>query len=192
MSERQGPIDWAALAGSVGFVIIRADDGVQRADLTYRANAEAAWAAGVPAAFYHEIDPLGAPAGLQALAFAHLTAARVRVPLALGLEDPDGRMGAAFAAAFAATLIALGRPPPLVYLDRAMLAAEDWSACVGLGCGLWLAEPTGATGAPQGTAPWPFAALRQYSWEGVLPGVEGPVDLDAFYGDADQFAAYGG
>jgi GH25 family lysozyme M1 (1,4-beta-N-acetylmuramidase) len=33
--------------------------------------------------------------------------------------------------------------------------------------------------------------MKQYSDEGTVPGVAGPVDLDVFYGTEDQLRALG-
>lgn len=77
---------------------------------------------------------------------------------------------------------------PLLYLYRNEKDNYDWSGLIDHG--LWLAAPDGSTDPVDGH-PWPFVAIKQYSATGNVSGIEGHVDLDVFYGTADQLAKYG-
>lgn len=84
--------------------------------------------------------------------------------------------------------------PPLIYcsgsdLERVRPIAEKHD------CGLWVASyadgnPTGWQDKPWGEDKYPGAVMRQYSSNGRIPGYDGPLDLDIFYGTADQLKAY--
>jgi len=55
-------------------------------------------------------------------------------------------------------------------------------------CPLWAARYSGVPGdlAPHGSAPWPRAAVHQWTSTGRVPGIAGNVDRNSVLGDVDQ------
>jgi lysozyme len=80
-----------------------------------------------------------------------------------------------------------------LYTNMGRVWSFDWSPVVQNGSGLWGAiwdfNPTAGVNSQE----WDFLALKQYSDQGKLPGVQSTyVDLSAFNGDdIKQFLAYG-
>lgn len=82
---------------------------------------------------------------------------------------------------------------PLIYGQQSVY---DTIAAVGrkYDCGLWVAQyadmnPTGYQDSPWNEGAY-VCAVRQYSSVGRLPGYGSNLDLDKFYGNADQWNAY--
>ena len=82
---------------------------------------------------------------------------------------------------------------PLIYGQQSVY---DTIAAVGkkYDCGLWVAQyadmnPTGYQDSPWNEGAY-ACAVRQYSSVGRLPGYGSNLDLDKFYGNADQWNAY--
>ena len=53
---------------------------------------------------------------------------------------------------------------------------------------LWLAHY--GTDTPDVPGGWKFATIHQYSSEGQVPGINGPVDKNTFNGDKVQLASF--
>lgn len=92
--------------------------------------------------------------------------------------------------------------PPLLYMNGSCVASADYSGCVSLGCGLWIANyPAGSksfewaeqnTSKMFNTGEWPFAAMWQFTSTGRLDGYNGNLDLDLFFGDVTAWNKYAG
>lgn len=189
VSNHQGAVDLAAVRGSGRrFVVVKATEGTGWTDPRCAPTRSGAHAAGLVVGLYH-FARAGDPAA-EAAAFAGAVG-----PLHPGefavldwevrARDPVGWC----TAWLAATRAALG-VRPLLYLNRSALARSDWTPAVAAGTGLWLAAWDGRPDAvPAG--PWPALAMKQYSDAGTVPGIAGPVDLDAFYGTEEDLRALG-
>lgn len=90
---------------------------------------------------------------------------------------------------------------PLIYMSNSVVSSHDWSSVVKENYGLWNAgyyagyEVMGYNpSAPLigGTGAWDGAAMYQYTSSGRLPGWNGNLDLDVFYGDGNAWDAYAG
>lgn len=70
---------------------------------------------------------------------------------------------------------------PLVYLNDSTILIYDWTPVAQAGYGLiaadWAVSP--AQNVP--LKYWPFYAFQQYSDSGTFPGINGPVDCQAFF-----------
>lgn len=77
-----------------------------------------------------------------------------------------------------------------LYTNMGRVYQYDWSPVVRSGAGLWGAYWNYNT-TPVNGQEWAFVAIKQYANNGSTPGVNGLVDLDVFYGDANQFRKYG-
>lgn len=84
---------------------------------------------------------------------------------------------------------------PLIYMSKSVTRAYDWTD-VARDYKLWVAQygknkPTGYQDSPWtdalGFGAWSAPTLFQYSSCGRLPGYDGDLDLDMFYGSADDW-----
>ena len=205
--DGQGTVDWASVARSgVTFAWIKATQGTYDAQATFAENWAGARRAGVLRGAYHFFDPTEDGAA-QARRFLALVGplAPGDLPPMLDLECPDGdadclgtgASGSAPAADIAvriwdwidAVQAATGARP-VVYTFTSYFASSGVDSAGLDVCPLFLAQPlTPPTSMPPPgdacvsvPAPWSMATMWQYSWTGSVPGIEGPVDRDAFLG----------
>lgn len=89
---------------------------------------------------------------------------------------------------------------PILYANHSTLSGGDWSRWRReIGGDYWLAGGTGqyddrtdgyvSRGRPANPAGWGDPAMHQYTEYGYLPGWAGRLDLNIFYGDADDWRA---
>ena len=195
LSRFQGQVDWrAARANGVNFAFIKATEGGDDADPLFAANWQGAAAAGVLRGAYHVFYHCR-PAAEQASWFiAHVPREPGALPPVLDIEwtptsptcrirrDPD-----TIKAEMRVFLNALTRhygQRPIIY------ATLDFFQDNGLGqisgADFWLrsvAAPIAEAYPGQGWTFW------QYSSAGRVPGIAGPVDLNAFAGSRAEWAA---
>lgn len=76
---------------------------------------------------------------------------------------------------------------PLIYMSLSTFNAHNWTP-VTKNCGLWLAAWNNN---PNGNLTKSTYVMHQYSDKGVVPGIKGYVDLDAWFGTINQFKKYG-
>ncbi|XCP84737.1 GH25 family lysozyme [Roseburia hominis] len=88
---------------------------------------------------------------------------------------------------------------PLIYMSRRTLRSFNWTTVAAGNYGLWVAQyadnnPTGYQENPWfaagGVSPFPVMAIHQYSSTGRLPGYNGNLDLNIFYGTPEAWDAY--
>lgn len=89
---------------------------------------------------------------------------------------------------------------PAVYMSESVVNSHDWSAVSEGDYGLWVAkyrdmlEDWNYDMATAGNAPtvrhWPFYMMWQWTSSGRLPGYDGPIDFNVFYGDREAWRAY--
>lgn len=188
ISHWQGSPDFAAIrASGREFVVLKATEGVGTVDARFAANRASAHAAGLVVGLYH-VARAGDPAA-EAAWFAR-TAGRLADGEFACLDWEVPGEPVAWCAAWLADVEARLGVKPLVYLNQSLRDGHDWSPVVAGDHGLWLARYDGVPD-PVSPGRWPVLAMKQYSDTGSLPGVAGDVDLDVFYGDADQLRAYG-
>jgi GH25 family lysozyme M1 (1,4-beta-N-acetylmuramidase) len=189
ISHHQGAPDMAAVRRSGrSFVVVKATEGTGFLDPQFAASRSRAHDAGLVVGLYHfaRAGTVAAEATWFARAAGSLRNGEfVVLDWEVSAPDPVGWC----ASWIAATRHALG-VTPMIYLNQAARDGSDWTPVVRADVGLWLAAYDGSTGAvPCGR--WPGLAMKQFSDEGSVPGVAGPVDVDAFYGKEDQLRAYG-
>lgn len=189
VSHHQGQIDWNAAARSGReFVVLKVSEGVGYVDPLFAANRDGAAAAGLVVVLYH-FARAGDPIAEANYFCSRVGALRAGESVVLDWEVTTGdpvAWGKAFLDRVQASLGVKG----LIYLNQSTAARFDWSPLVKADYGLWLAVYDGSASQPTSTE-WPFVAVKQYSDKGSVPGVAGPVDVDVFYGSADQLRAYG-
>lgn len=89
---------------------------------------------------------------------------------------------------------------PAIYMSESVVNSHDWSAVANDDYGLWVAkyrdmlEDWNYDMSTAGNAPtvkwWPFYMMWQWTSAGRLPGYDGPLDFNAFYGDRNAWHAY--
>jgi GH25 family lysozyme M1 (1,4-beta-N-acetylmuramidase) len=113
--------------------------------------------------------------------------------------EGDNTFDVAWALAWLNRVYALTGVRPLIYMSGSVTHAADWSPVVAAGYGLWVAAyalgstPFNGYGAPAGPSAvghWPFVAMWQYTSSGHLPGWNGNLDLNVFYGDRAAWLKY--
>lgn len=197
VSNHQGMIAWPAVAAAgIQFAFVKASEGVNFADAFLPGNLAGMSAAGILRGVYHFALPAwNAPAD-EAAAFVRtfkpLSQAYDVIALDLEADPYKGTLPAdvgSWARAWLTIVEAEFGCKPLIYTDLDLidhygvgaLAAEDY--------GLWLAAPDSPN---QPTpAPWTVMAVQQTSWTGSVAGIQGPVDLNTFFGDESQWRRYG-
>lgn len=196
ISKFQGQIDWpTARAAGVNFAFVKATEGGDRIDPQFAANRDAASAAGIPVGAYH-FYYFCAPAAVQARWFiANVPRQRGALPPVLDLEwnprspsctfRPDPAVVRAEARAFVAIIAAHYGQRPIIYTtpefwrdnDLTQLAGEEF----------WLRATAEHPSGPYPAARWSF---WQYSGTGIVPGVSGRTDLNAFAGSPADWARW--
>lgn len=89
---------------------------------------------------------------------------------------------------------------PALYMSESVVNSYDWSRVANDDFGLWVAKYRDMIAdwnydmSTAGNAPavkwWPFYMMWQWTSSGRLPGYDGPIDFNRFYGDADAWRAY--
>lgn len=189
LASYQGAPDFDKLRGAgVEFAVTKLTQGTGYAFPGARRNRSEALRTGMVSGLYHFVDfgdpkaeadyfcnNAGALAPGEFLALDYDTNKGNPVPWALAwLSEVESHYGI----------------KPLIYINQDTLHSHDWSAAKDYG--LWLPVYDGTENMPTGLPVWGSPAIKQYSSAGQLPGINGKVDLNAFYGTQDQLRKYGG
>lgn len=191
ISENQGEQPDNAFGDWVDFVWIRSCYGDDHIDVFAERYADIARAQGKLVGHYCYALPDRSSGPTQARFFLDaIPNLRPGEPLALDLEEDMAGLDW-WADQFARVVKDVTNKPPLLYTNHDFLSRHGFGVLTALDCGLWIAEPDNQPGQVNGAiTPWGFAAFKQFTFGGGdLNGVA--VDQDSFYGDADQFRAYG-
>lgn len=196
-NDVQGAIDWAAVkAAGIDFAIIKITEGTSYINPYFAADCAAARANGILIAVLHFALMGRNAAADEAAHFAKTFkpySQAYDVIILDAEEDPYGGSIPADCGPWATTWLSAVNAEygckPLIYTNRDLIQNHGLSA-VALGDnGLYLAAPGEVN--PAAPSPWQFIAIQQTAWSGSVPGITGAVDLDQFFGTADQFRAYG-
>lgn len=197
ISEFQGTVDWDQLNAVSNFVVIRASFGTARKDNQFDRNqAEARrvhqQAGPLGVSFYYYAYPALLDPIMSADYFLdNLGPLQEGEGLALDLEGNIGSDPVGWSHRFLLHCHDRSGVKPLIYLNQSIMNNHDWSPVINDGFGLWLAAYDGNMEAAPPTSPWPIVAMRQWSNADHIAGISNAVDGDVFYGDFDQFFAYG-
>jgi lysozyme len=203
--DGQGRIDWVAVAAAgAQFAFIKATQGTYDTQATFAFNWSQAGRAGLLRSAYHFFDPTEDGAA-QAAHFLSVVGSLSPgdLPPMVDIECPDGdpgclypgASGAASAAdittrmwAFLNAVEEATGQAPIVYTFTAFLA-ENGIQTSGLEAfPLALSDPSD-TECIRAPDPWAQATFWQYSWNGSVQGIAGPVDRDRFLGTLDALKA---
>ncbi|MGO4872519.1 MAG: glycoside hydrolase family 25 protein [Roseiarcus sp.] len=197
VSKYQGTIDWNAVANSgVGFVWIKATEGGDYRDERFQANWEGAKQAGIPHGAYHFMYWCR-PAIEEATWFdQNVPVEADALPPVLDVEPtPDSRTckrrleREPTIADMKVMLDEMERhygKRPIIYtsLDfyRAILSDGAFADYP-----IWVRSTKHNPAVPYGSREWKF---WQYRADGAIPGIDGAVDRNAFYGTREQWQAF--
>ncbi len=197
VSKFQGDIDWNAVASSgVKFAWIKATEGGDRADERFQANWEGAKAAGVARGAYHFVywcrPPLeemsffeqNAPVEQDALppvldveatptsktCHRHLTQEDAIDEMKVMLEEMERHYGK--------------RPVIYTTVDFYEAILSDGAF---MDYPIWVRSTKYHPAVKYGSRAWQF---WQYQSDGQMPGINGNVDRDVFYGTPEQWQAF--
>ncbi|MGH2611571.1 MAG: glycoside hydrolase family 25 protein [Rhabdochlamydiaceae bacterium] len=192
----QGVIDWAIYKNNTNFVLIKASEGNGVIDNEFGNNRQQARDANLPRGFYHFARPdLNNSPQQEAEYFWNLIDGQPIQEgevLALDYEVTYGDCVHWCKEWLDLVSAHFNGIKPLIYLNQGLAKNYDWSPVVNAGYGLWIASYTGS---PENnnaeTGKWEFAAIQQWTDKQIVPGIGMPVDGDVFFGDAEQFKAYG-
>lgn len=195
VSNLQAAIDWPRVPAEVEVVMVKATEGVGYADAWAPANAKGVRGSGRLVGWYHFARPdLDDPE-----AEADWCIERLRPlwqpgdPVALDLEVGTGEL-AGWALRWLRRVRAALGIAPLLYASPAFLVTHGLTDPALAEYGLWLAQwwtPRAPAPVPDAPVPWPFVALWQWTEDGRVPGIEGAVDCNLFFGDRAAWARYG-
>lgn len=187
VSHHQGAIDWAAVArDDVAFAYLKVSEGGDHRDRLFEQNWRAARTAGIAVGAYHFFTFCRAGAE-QARNFIQAVPVRAEaLPPALDLEfggncgrRPDAAAMRAELEAFLAPVEAAYGKPALLYVTPEFFDAYRDALPARA---LWRRS---ILHAPDSRAAW---TLWQYHNRARVDGINGPVDLNVFEGDAAAFA----
>lgn len=200
VSNLQGTINWSLFGRCVEFVHVKRSEGTNFPDGFFDANWQGAQDHGLVRHAYHFGRPFNNTGADEARYCISLLKDKIGVDDGIDLDlendgdDSNEQRHAdllAYVVNFKDTIRAeFGFVPMLYsrveYMQRHNLV--NHRAEIG-DMGLWLAQyNTVATVVPDG---WDFWAVRQYSSQGTVLGVNGLIDLDLFNGPVEQLRKYG-
>jgi len=200
VSKYQGTVDMVRMMNEgIDFIIIRAGYGcpdpgqsvAQYTDTMFKANRDAARAAGILRGYYWFTYPtVNTPEG-EANAFCDVVLPLQEGEiLALDIEGNIGPDPVGWSKRFLDKVFERTGVRPIIYINQSMNDNFDWSPVVNGGYGVWLAQWDGVADPQNEVSDWPFVAFEQYSSKGNIGG-ENPVDMDSFNGSREQFLKYG-
>ncbi len=194
VSHHQGEIDWARVrAAGISFAYIKASEGADFVDSRFEANWRGAKAAGVARGAYHFFT-LCTPVRPQIDNFVATVFEVGELPPALDLELGGNCANPPAIADVKASLEELVTmvtkrfgEPPIVYTTYEFRELYLCPTCINGSLPLlWIRDVIWKPRLSN-AEPWVF---WQHHNRGRLDGIDGPVDLDVFRGDAAAFSRY--
>jgi lysozyme len=187
VSYHQDTIQWAKVRkAGIRFAFIRVSDGTTFDDPRFAANWDGAKQAHILRGAYQYFRPDESATAQADLLIAAIARDRGELAPVIDVETTGGKTPAQIAAAIRTWVdrvrTRLG-VDPIVYTSpefwRERVGNADFSSQP-----LWLAHYT--TECPRVPSPWLRWTFWQYSKNGKVPGIRGPVDLDVFAGSIDE------
>lgn len=192
-SNWQGNIGWEQVAASgVQFAICKSSEGTTYRDPYFPMNWAGMGNTYLQRGAYHFAQP--DQNGPDAEAAYFLDAVRDAGGLnpgdvlALDMEAGSGNLHDWTVACLAAIEAAVGFKA-LLYSGAWFMSDHGLTNSTALAAhGLWIASYGSI---PQTPPYWAFSAIWQFTCEGTVPGIAGPVDLNVYNGPIESLASYG-
>lgn len=196
VSRWQGSINWDEFKNHIQGVVIKATgaDGGLYTDARLYRNRDEARRVGLPVWFYHYKGG-GTSARQQADYFVN-SIGGLREGEALVLDDEnEASINVGFCVEFADRIKELTGLNIVLYSNQARFGGVNLQPLKDRNIGAWSAKYGSNSGNPEGspaTAGILTVIMWQYTSAARVPGVtENSVDMNIFYGDQNQFRAYG-
>lgn len=190
VSHRQGEPDWARVRGSgAAFAFLKATDGASAKDRALLRNAAAARKHGLAVGFYHCARPERNGPNAELLHFTEtVRGMESELPHVLHMEGRAAELGAdaltRWAGAWLEGVAAMTGKPVMLYAPASFAGRYFGRALARYP--LWVAQYE--TVRPMANKVWNDWTVVQFSDRGNVPGIAGPVGLNAMKTDA--FATY--
>lgn len=193
LSEYQGVVNFDTYKNNTHFVAIRGTIGTARVDNQFLRNRSEARRVGLPLIIYHYSYPQYNTPEAEADYLVSQADIQENEILALDFEENWSGDWVDFCKRFLDRVSAkLDGYKPLIYLNQSQLQSHNWQPVADAGYGLWVAAYTYDPGKNNFvTGAWKFAAMQQWTNEQQVPGIQGKVDGDVFFGDKETLLKYG-
>lgn len=187
VSHHNGSVDWNAVAAAgISFCFLKATEGVDFVDPTFKNNVVEAKAAGLLVGAYHFFHAGDAPSDQSDLFLKTIDGVQLDLPPVLDWEQGDPNPNqASLAEVWLQNVAKKTGKTPIIYSYSAFLEGlkldSRWRVFP-----LWIAsyEPS-----PHIILPWVTYLFWQTSESGTLPGVRGGFDTDVFNGSLTDLRA---
>ncbi len=188
ISYAQGLVNFDVYKDNANFVIFKDDEGVGFQDAQFQRNHDESHRVGMLVGWYHFARPdLGNSAEAEADDFL-TSLGELHEGEFLVLDFEVGFTNAvAWCKDFLDHIYLHTKIQCLIYLNKSQVKGFDWTPVAKAGYGLY--EAAYDNQLIQGA--WPFIVMQQWTNAQQVPGINGKVDGDYFFGTADQFKAYG-
>lgn len=200
ISKYQGDINFDLLKDQIDFVIMKATDGApdpgqtvsMYEDSFFKRDQSEARRVGILRGYYHYAEPSYNDPEPEAEEFVNAIGIQPGELMFLDFEESTTKDVVVWAKAWLDKVYQMTGTKPLIYLNEAMVNANDWSSVAQANYGLWVAKygvNDGSVPSDVTTGVWPSAAFWQYTSVASAAGVH-PIDADNFYGDNAAFGRY--
>ena len=190
VSKYQGTIDWNTAQNSFSFAFIKAggsDDGMYT-DPQFARNRDEARRLGIARGYYYYAgggDPIQEADHFYSIMGPLQPGEVIAMDFEIDHPYPIG-----YAQAFLLRCGQLFGVRPIFYTNMNRARNIDWTPLVQSGYQLWGANyddnydqvPSGA---------WPSLLIKQFTSDGVVPGISGPVDVNVYEQNFDYFQSIG-
>ena len=190
VSKYQGTIDWNTAQNSFSFAFIKAggsDDGIYT-DPQFARNRDEARRLGIARGYYFYAgggDPIQEADHFYSIVGPLQPGEVIAMDFEIDHPYPIG-----YAQAFLLRCGQLFGVRPIFYTNMNRAENIDWTPLVQSGYQLWGANyddnydqvPSGA---------WPSLLIKQFTSEGAVPGISGPVDVNVYEQNFDYFRSIG-
>ena len=192
--NKSGPIQWVQTSVSgQNFTYVKATEGTDYVNPSYISDSNVPKYVGMAVGSYHYAQQGAGSAAEQANFFANTSIVShfPTLPPVLDLEETGGlspkQLQDWVREYVTVVKLRTGRDP-MIYTSPTFwrTAMEDTKEFSNLP--LWLAHYD--TNTPDVPGGWGFATIHQYSSEGSVPGINGPVDMNKFNGNELQLASF--
>ena len=198
ISQFQGIVDFDTLKNNKDFVVIRSNFGspdsatVPNIDEQFERNKSEARRTGMLRTFYHyaypEYNSPQSEADYLATLFSDIQEGE---SIWLDWEEKYNGDHVQWVLQFLQELENKLHVKAVPYMNLNEATSHDWSPVINAGYAIALAAWDGTTNDIYPSVQWPFLAWKQYADNGSVAGINGNVDLDVFYGDAEAYKKYG-
>ena len=202
ISNHQGKMDLALVLEKTktDFVICKATEGLKFVDRYCDKFMVTAQNASKQIGFYHFARPEWNSARAEADFFVKQTKGYFNKGIPVLDWESAGKSNVKWAKEWLDRVYSLTGVKPVIYMSESVVNAYNWKSVADAGYGLWVAKyrdynidrnyDMSTAGKKPVVKWWQFYMMWQWTSVGRLTGYSGNLDLDVFYGDANQWDAY--